>query len=45
MRADKRLSIKDVSGQFNFSSEFHFSRFFRHHPGMAPADFRQHLKG
>ena len=43
--ADKRLSIKDVSGQLSFSSEFYFSHFFRHHTGMTPTDFRQHLKG
>lgn len=43
--ADKRLSIKDVAGQLNFSSEFYFSHFFRHHTGMTPTDFRQHLKG
>lgn len=43
--ADKRLSVKDVAGQLNFSSEFYFSHFFRHHTGMTPTDFRQHLKG
>ncbi|HEY3761659.1 MAG TPA: AraC family transcriptional regulator [Verrucomicrobiae bacterium] len=43
--ADKRLSIKDVSGQLNFSSEFYFSHFFRQHTGMTPTEFRQHLKG
>jgi AraC-like DNA-binding protein len=43
--ADKRLSVKDVSGQLNFSSEFYFSHFFRHHTGMTPTEFRQHLKG
>jgi AraC-like DNA-binding protein len=43
--ADKRLSIKDVAGQLNFSSEFYFSHFFRHHTGMTPTEFRQHLKG
>jgi AraC-like DNA-binding protein len=43
--ADKRLSIKDVAGQLNFSSEFYFSHFFRHHTGMTPSEFRQHLKG
>lgn len=42
--ADKRLSIKDVSGQLNFSSEFYFSHFFRHHTGMTPTEFRRHLK-
>jgi len=43
--ADKRLSIKDVSGQLSFSSEFYFSHFFRHHTGMTPTEFRNHLKG
>lgn len=43
--ADIRLSIKDVAGQLNFSSEFYFSHFFRHHTGMTPTEFRQHLKG
>lgn len=42
--ADKRLSVKDVSAQLNFSSEFYFSHFFRHHTGMTPTEFRQHLK-
>ena len=42
--ADQRLSIKDVAGQLNFSSEFYFSHFFRHHTGMTPTEFRQHLK-
>lgn len=42
--ADKRLSVKDVAGQLNFSSEFYFSHFFRHHTGMTPTEFRQHLK-
>ncbi|HEU6447982.1 MAG TPA: AraC family transcriptional regulator [Verrucomicrobiae bacterium] len=43
--ADKRLSVKDVAGQLNFSSEFYFSHFFRHHTGMTPTEFRLHLKG
>src|SRR5215831_9782433 len=43
--ADKRLSIKDVAAQLNFSSEFYFSHFFRHHTGMTPTEFREHLKG
>jgi len=42
--ADKRLSVKDVAAQLNFSSEFYFSHFFRHHTGMTPTEFRQHLK-
>jgi AraC-like DNA-binding protein len=43
--ADKRLSVKDVAGQLNFSSEFYFSHFFRHHTGITPTEFRRHLKG
>jgi AraC-like DNA-binding protein len=43
--ADKRLSVKDVAAQLNFSSEFYFSHFFRHYTGMAPTEFRHHLKG
>lgn len=43
--ADTRMSIKDVAAQLNFSSEFYFSHFFRHHTGITPSDFRQHLKG
>jgi AraC-like DNA-binding protein len=42
--ADKRLSIKDVAAQLNFSSEFYFSHFFRNRTGMSPTQFRQHLK-
>ena len=42
--ADKRLSVKDVAVQLSFSSEFYFSHFFRHHTGMTPTEFRQHLK-
>jgi AraC-like DNA-binding protein len=43
--ADRRLSVKDVAAQLSFSSEFYFSHFFRHHTGMTPTEFRQHLKG
>jgi AraC-like DNA-binding protein len=42
--ADVRLSVKDVAAQLSFSSEFYFSHFFRHHTGMSPSEFRQHLK-
>lgn len=42
--ADKRLSIKDIAAQLNFSSEFYFSHFFRHHTGITPTEFRQHIK-
>jgi AraC-like DNA-binding protein len=43
--ADKRLSVKDVAAQLNFSIEFYFSHFFRHYTGMTTTEFRQHLKG
>lgn len=42
--ADERLSVKDVAAQLSFSSEFYFSHFFRHHTGVSPTQFRQHLK-
>jgi AraC-like DNA-binding protein len=42
--ADQRLSVKDVAAQLSFSSEFYFSHFFRHHTGMSPSEFRQHLR-
>jgi AraC-like DNA-binding protein len=42
--ADVRLSVKDVAAQLSFSSEFYFSHFFRHHTGMSPSEFRQHLR-
>lgn len=43
--ADQRLSVKDVAAQLNFSSEFYFSTFFRHHTGTSPTRFRQkHLR-
>jgi AraC-like DNA-binding protein len=43
--ADERLSIKNVAGQLNFSSEFYFSHFFRRYAGMSPTEFRTHLRG
>lgn len=39
--ADERLSIKDVAAQLNFSSEYYFSHFFRHHTGMSATEFRK----
>ncbi len=41
---DERLRIKDVAAQLNFSNEFQFSYFFRHHTHMSPTEFRQHLR-
>ena len=37
---DPRLTVKDVAGQLNFSSEFYFSHFFREATGMSPTQFR-----
>mgnify|MGYP000901130067 CR=1 FL=1 len=37
---DPRLTIKEVARRLNFSSEFHFSRFFRRGAGMSPTRFR-----
>ncbi|MCX8092386.1 MAG: AraC family transcriptional regulator, partial [Verrucomicrobiae bacterium] len=42
--ADRRLSVKDVAAQLNFSTEFYFSQFFRHHTGLSPTAYRQSLK-
>lgn len=38
---DQRLSIKEVAQRLNFSTEFHFSRFFRRGTGMSPTRFRE----
>lgn len=35
------LSVKEISDRFSFSSEFYFSRFFKHHKGLSPSDFRK----
>lgn len=43
--ADDRLSVKEVAAQMNFSSEFYFSHFFRHHAKMSPSEYRQHQHG
>lgn len=37
---DRRLSIKQVAGRLNFSSEFYFSHFFRRATGTSPKQFR-----
>jgi AraC-like DNA-binding protein len=38
---DQRLAIKEVARRLNFSSEFHFSRFFHRGSGMSPTQFRE----
>ena len=38
---DQHLAIKEVAQRLDFSSEFHFSRFFRRGAGMSPTQFRE----
>jgi AraC-like DNA-binding protein len=38
--ADERLSIKEVAGQLNFSSEAYFSQWFRRNTNYTPSAFR-----
>jgi AraC-like DNA-binding protein len=38
---DQRLKIKEVARRLNFSSEFHFSRFFHRGAGISPTQFRE----
>lgn len=38
---DKRLSLIDISDQFGFSSQSHFSRYVQKNLGVSPSDFRQ----
>ncbi len=35
------LSVKEISAQLGFSSEFHFSKQFKHKTGIAPSFYRQ----
>jgi AraC-like DNA-binding protein len=42
---DMRLSVKEIALQLNFSSEFYFSRWFRHAAGMSPSRFRALIRG
>lgn len=43
--SDLRMSVKEVSSQLHFSSEFYFSRWFREGAGMSPSQFRALLRG
>jgi AraC-like DNA-binding protein len=42
--SDRRLTIKEVAQRLHFSSEFHFSRFFRRGAGMSPTEFRERCR-
>jgi len=42
--SDRRLTIKEVARQLNFSSEFYFSHFFRRGSGMSPTQFRERCR-
>lgn len=41
--ANRRLSVKEVAEQLNFSSEYYFSHFFRRTAGLSPTQFSQSL--
>lgn len=41
VHSEPRLAIKEVAQRLNFSSEFHFSRFFHRGAGMSPTQFRE----
>jgi AraC-like DNA-binding protein len=43
--ADPRQTVKEISSQLNFSSEFYFSRWFRQATGVCPTRFRAMLRG
>ncbi len=43
--SDRRLTVKEIASQLNFSSEFYFSRWFRAAAGMSPTRFRELLRG
>jgi AraC-like DNA-binding protein len=42
---DRRLTVKEIALQLNFSSEFYFSRWFRQSAGMSPSRFRTLIRG
>lgn len=39
--ACREMTIKEIAGELNFSSEFYLSRFFKQHTGIAPREFRK----
>jgi len=39
-----RLTIEEVAQRMNFSSEFHFSRFFHRGVDMSPTQFRKRCR-
>ncbi|HRZ47438.1 MAG TPA: helix-turn-helix transcriptional regulator [Candidatus Paceibacterota bacterium] len=43
--SDPGLSVKQVTEQMNFSSEFYFSHFFKKLQGVSPRDYRERQRG
>jgi YesN/AraC family two-component response regulator len=39
--ATENLKIREIAEKLEFTNEFYFSRFFKKHSGMAPAQFRK----
>lgn len=37
-----KYSVRETAFELGFESEFYFSRFFRHHTGVPPSDFKKH---
>lgn len=38
---DSQLSLKEISEEFNFSSEYYFNTFFKKHTGMSPGEYKK----
>lgn len=43
--ADRRLSVREVATELEFTNEFYFSRFFKRSDGRSPTEFRATLNG
>jgi AraC-like DNA-binding protein len=35
------MTVKEAADRLNFSSEYYFSRFFKHHTGLSPLEFQR----
>ena len=38
---DSQQSLKEISEEFNFSSEYYFNAFFKKHTGMSPGEYKK----
>lgn len=41
--SDESLTLKDISEEMNFSSEYYFNAYFRKNAGMPPGEYRKML--